>query len=482
MRFTGFLLVCVIVSMVVSYSETLVSANGPPFSIIRQGATSEFPEGVKFFLDASSLQPITDIRVYFEKMGQSSRRSYRSLEFRQDKLVSANFSMKSGSGGQYIPPGTRIEYFFEITNAVGEEYVTERAIFIYLDPKFEWKTLTDGLITVFFNESSMQDVAQSMLEIAGTTLQNMRPVLGINPEEPLHIVTYKDYKTMSKALPFRSKATSQHLITQGMAFREERVLLVHGQSNTYRGTTSHEFTHLLLADAASRAIQRVPAWLNEGLAEYGNQNSSGEYDRYLQYGIENGKLRPLWHLGTFSGSPGEVILSYGQGKSVVEYLISTYGDDKMAGLIQNLKRTFDIDKALELTYGFNLYGLDTDWRKSLGVEPLTSPKKQIPEQLQQEVTESTIVTPIVILTPIPTMVPYLSNNGVPAIDKASTDGNYRDHKDALMDDANESQSSGSPGCSVIYNSSAVQADVSILTLLGGLLLMSGFVVWRRRGY
>ena len=76
MRFTGFLLVCVIVSMVVSHSETLVSANGPPFSIIRQGATSEFPEGVKFFLDASSLQPITDIRVYFEKMGQSSRRSY----------------------------------------------------------------------------------------------------------------------------------------------------------------------------------------------------------------------------------------------------------------------------------------------------------------------------------------------------------------------------------------------------------------------
>ena len=480
MRIIGFLLACVIASTVVSHPETLVLANGPSFSIIRQGAESKFPEGVKFFLDANSLQPITDIRVYFKKMGQSSRRSYRSLEFKQGKSVSADFSMKSGSGGQYIPPGARIEYFFEITNAAGEEYLTEKAIFIYLDPQFEWQTLTDGLITVFFHERSMENVAQSMLEIAGTTLQNMRPVLGINPDEPLHIVTYKDYRTMSKTLPFRSEATSQHLITQGMAFSEERVLLVHGQSNTYQGTTSHEFTHLLLADAAGSAIQRVPTWLNEGMAEYGNQSSSGEYDRYLNYAVENGKLRPLWHLGTFSGSPGEVILSYGQGKSVVEYLISTYGDKKMAELIQNLKRTFDVDKALELTYGFDLYGLDTDWRKSLGVDPLPSPEKKIPEQLQQEVTEPTIVTPILIPTPIPTMVPYLSNNGAPTIDRAFTDGNYSGDEAALMDDANESQSSRSAGCSVIYNSSAVQSDVSILTLLGGSLALSGFVIWRRR--
>jgi len=78
------------------------------------------------------------------------------------------------------------------------------------------------------------------------------------------------------------------------------------------------------------------------------------------------------------------------------------------------------------------------------------------------------------------MVPYLSNNGAPTIDRAFTDGNYSGDEAALMDDANESQSSRSAGCSVIYNSSAVQSDVSILTLLGGSLALSGFVIWRRR--
>ena len=95
--------------------------------------------------------------------------------------------MRSGSGGQYIPPGTRIEYFFEIYDDAGQANQTEEVTFIYLDPQFEWKTLTDGLITVFFDGESMTDVGRTILETASTTLEYMRPVLGIDPEEPLHL-------------------------------------------------------------------------------------------------------------------------------------------------------------------------------------------------------------------------------------------------------------------------------------------------------
>ena len=98
----------------------------------------------------------------------------------------------------------------------------------------------------------------------------MLPVLGITPTEPLRIVSYNNYRHMSSALPFRSQAVSEGLQTQGMAFGNERVLLVHGFDPTVTGTVSHEFTHLLVSEAAGPAISQVPTWLNEGLAEYGN--------------------------------------------------------------------------------------------------------------------------------------------------------------------------------------------------------------------
>ena len=480
MRIIGFILICIVGAIVVSNSSNLVLAREPSFSIVRHGAESKFPEGVRFFLEVNSEEPITEIRVYFEKMGQSSRRSYRSLEFETGKSVSAEFIMRSGSGGQYIPPGTRIEYFFEIHDALGQESRTEESTFVYLDTEFEWRTLTDGLITVFFHGESMTQVGGTILETASTTLKYMSPVLGINPDEPLHIITYDKYRDMSKALPFRSEATSKHLITQGMAFREERVLLVHGKSDSVVGTTSHEFTHLLLADAAGRAIQRIPTWLNEGLAEYGNQNSTGEYGRYLEYAIKNGKLKPLWHLGTFSGTPGEVLLGYGQGQSVVEYLVSTYGQNKMAELIQNIKRTFDIDAGLELTYGFDQHGLDSEWRRSLGVDPLPVPRKNIPEAPQQEESLPTIVSQALRPTTAPVTVGVPEDKAPLNIDIDSPKGIYPSDPIPPTDGDNKPNGTPAPGCSVIYNSPMAHSDLSILTLLGGALSLYGFVVWRKR--
>jgi hypothetical protein len=442
-------------------SAEAVQAGAHEILVTSQGAESKFPDGVKFFIQASSPDEIVDIRVFFKKIGQTSRSAYRALEFSPGKVINGETLMRSRSGGEYIPPGTRIEYSFEIRDSAGRELRTEPQVFIYLDTRFEWGTVTDGLITVFYQGEGMADRAQTMLEIAGATLNRMRPVLGIDPKDPLHILTYDNYRDMSGALPFRSRATSEQLITQGMAFKEERVLLVHGRDTTFEGTTSHEFTHLLVADAAGRAIGRVPSWLNEGLAEYGNVKNSDDYDQYLLRAIEENKLRPLWHLGTFSGTPSEIILSYGQGKSVVEYLIANYGEAKMVELIQGIKRTFDIDKALELAYGFDLYGLDSQWRLSLGVEPLPPP-----EVRQPRLTVTPEPSPTPTAPPVPTVEPKLSPEATPT----------------TTPDTNGESPAAAPGCGAATQHAGMVADLAMLSLLGGPLGLLGLGVWRRRGW
>ncbi len=438
--------------------------------VTSQGAESQFPDGVRFFIQASSPDEIVDIRVFFKKIGQTSRSAYRALEFRQGSVINGETLMRSGSGGEYIPPGTRIEYSFEIHDSGGRELRTEAQVFIYLDTRFEWGTKTDGLITVFYQGEGMADRAQIMLEIAGATLNRMRPVLGIDPKDPLHILTYGNYQDMRVALPFRSRATGEQLITQGMAFEEERVLLVLGQGNSFEGTTSHEFTHLLVADAAGRASGRIPAWLNEGLAEYGNVENSDDYDQYLRRAIEEDELRPLWHLNTFSGTPSEIILSYGEGKSVVEYLVATYGESKMVELIRGIKLTFDIDKALELAYGLDQYGLDSEWRLSLGVEPLPRPEVRQP---RVAVTPEPTPTPIPAVrstdAPTATPVPAVAPTSSPASASRSTP------------DASGEGPAAAPGCGAATQGAGMVADLAMLSLLGGPVGLIGLGVLRRRG-
>jgi len=189
----------------------------------------------------------------------------------------------------------------------------------------------------------------------------------------------------------------------------------------------------------------------------------------------------LWHLGTFSGSPGEILLGYGQGQSVVEYLVSTYGQNKMAELIQSIKSTFDIDAGLKLTYGFDQHGLDSEWRRSLGVDPLPSPKKKIPEEPQQGVALPTIIAPVLKPTIPPSVVPTPVDKVLPTVDIDSTNNNYRNDPIASTGKDEKPKGTTAPGCSIIYNSPVVQSDVSTLTLLGGALSLFGFVVWRKRG-
>ena len=354
-------------------SSSPAEAQEGEIQVLAHSVENLYPDRVKFFVEATGPDEITEIRVYMKTIGQTTRSAYREVEFEPGTSVSGEAELLSG-GNNYFPPGTRMAYSFEIRDSADRVLRTDDVIFVYLDTRFEWFTVSDGVITVYYNNPLVERRAEVVLEAARATLERMGPVLGIQPEHPLHIVTYHNYRDMIAALPFRSRTTQQQLITQGMAFDEERVLLVHSGDQGVIGTTAHEFTHLLVGDALGRAYSQVPSWLNEGLAEYSNFT----HDRDFNQALASGRIRPLWHLQSNSGTPEGILIVYVQGEAVVTYLISTYGEAKMAELMQALTKTLDIDDALEQVYGFDQYGLDSAWRQSLGLEPLPPPQKATP--------------------------------------------------------------------------------------------------------
>ena len=75
-------------------------------------------------------------------------------------------------------------------------------------------------------------------------------------------------------------------------------------------------------------------------------------------------------LGDQSDDAQVFLIQIGQSLSVVEFLISNYGEERMPHLLEAIKERGEIDLALEQVYGFSQSDLDREWRLSVLLDPL----------------------------------------------------------------------------------------------------------------
>ena len=351
-----------------------VAAQGT-ITVTEQGVENQFPDGLRFHLEAQSASPIEEIRVYVRKLGQSSRSVYRTVEFDPGERISGEALFQSKTANEFIPAGTRLSYYFDIRTADGQHLETEPQVLVYLNRGLDWDSVSDGLINVYYyhHTNQSEERAQQVLEVAADTYAKMGPILGVELTEPMNLVVYSDYGDMRMALPPSSRVAQRHLRTLGQAHTTERTLLVDGSNDVFIGdnvlsTTAHEFTHLLVADAAGTAYGQVHTWLNEGLAVY-SEGSNSEFGIYVNTAIRNDAVPPLASLRTYAGTPDETLRNYGLGHAVVTYMLDTYGTEPMTELFANIRTMHNFERSLEAAYGLAIIELDNQWRQSLGLAP-----------------------------------------------------------------------------------------------------------------
>ena len=344
-------------------------------TVTEQGVENQFPDGLRFHLKAQSTSPIEEVRGYVRKLGQSSRSVYRTVEFEPGERISGEALFQSKTSNEFIPTGTRLSYYFDIRTADGQRLETEPEVLVYLNRGLDWDSVSDGLINVYYyrHTSESENRAKQVLQVAADTYAHMGPILGVELTEPMNLVVYSDYADMRVALPPKSRVAAQQLRTLGQAFTTERTLLVDGSNDVFIGdnilsTTAHEFTHLLVADAAGSAYGQVYTWLNEGLAVY-SEGGNSEFGIYVNTAVRNDSVPPLASLRTYAGTPEETLRNYGLGHSVVTYMLETYGQEPMTALFASLRTVHNFEKALAEAYGLTIIELDNEWRESLGLSP-----------------------------------------------------------------------------------------------------------------
>ncbi len=333
--------------------------------VLSSEVTSEFPVGIRFRVSLESDNDIDAVSVRFQT-GTEPRKSYDYLDLEETaEVVDGELLWRTNTTAKFIPPGTLITYNFEIEDTEGNLLETEPEGFVYVDTRFEWEEVEDGAITVAYH-GPVKQRAEIILDAMTQTLSLVGPLVGADTTEPIRVTMYNNTLEMLEALPPGSTTIRRELITEGQAFTNIGTLLVLGSGRLARGTASHEMTHILTHRAGDSAFRSVPAWLDEGLAEFGNVDPSLSYTVAVEFAIETDRLLHLTSMPVLPGDPEDVIIFYGQARSIVRFMVGVYGPDPMTELMRLLKSGEQMDDALRATYGVDRLGLENQWREAIG--------------------------------------------------------------------------------------------------------------------
>jgi len=288
--------------------------------------------------------------------------------FTPGKTVDAEWTWEMRQSGS-LPPGAQLWWRWRITDANGEETLTETKTATWLDDTHDWRSMSNGDYLRLHWYEGDQTFAIDLAKAAYNGLQFNEDNAGLQADAPIDIYIYASTEDLQEAILYEPAWTG------GQAFPDQNIVIL-GISPTDlewgRDTIVHELTHVLVGHLTFSCLGDVPTWLNEGLAVY----SEGELDRgsqrQLDEAVRQDTLFPIRSLSSgFSEVPDKAYLSYNESYSVTKFLIETYGQDKMTSLLVALRDGMTIDEALQQTYGFNVEGLEDAWRGAIGAQPRT---------------------------------------------------------------------------------------------------------------
>lgn len=359
-----------ILALILSLSLLTVStAFAPPqVEVTNNEAVLNFPETVTFRATISSNAEIQSVVLEYGNEQQTCGEVIAKAfpQFTPGKTVTAKWTWEMRQSGS-LPPGANLWWRWRVTDANGQETVSETKSATWLDDVHDWRSMNDGdYIRLHWYEGDSA-FAVDLASAAHDGLQFNETQSGLKAEEPIDIYIYADTNDLKDAVLYEPSWTG------GQAFPDQNIVIL-GISQTDldwgRDAIVHELTHVLVGHLTFSCLGDVPTWLNEGLAVY----SEGGLDTYSQQqlddAIQNDTLLTVRSLSAgFSEVADKAYLSYSQSYSITKFLIETYGQEKMTALLVTLRDGNTVDDALTQTYGFNIEGLEDAWRQAIGAQP-----------------------------------------------------------------------------------------------------------------
>jgi hypothetical protein len=324
-----------------------------------------FGQAIEFRLTATSTVPVVDATLAI-RMADARRRTYwgkAQLGVPSTQLeITYQLDMQQWSAEAF----SMLEYWWVFTDANNRTISTPPQTLQYTDNRFEWRSLTDGRVAVYW-QAGDEAFGQMALQAAADGLARASQLISTTPPEQVAVYIYPDLESLQGTF-----VPTDPTWMDGKAFPkwDTVVVAVPDDVNALTALNTeipHEVAHLIIFRAAGSeaGYNNLPQWLNEGLAVFNEGNLGAEEASLLSAAKEAQELPSLERLCfNFSAVQSEAFISYAQSASVVRHIQRIHGIKRLNALVQAYADGVDCDNGVRRALGLGLQDLEQEWLKA----------------------------------------------------------------------------------------------------------------------
>ncbi|HEY8155771.1 MAG TPA: hypothetical protein VII72_16700 [Myxococcota bacterium] len=241
------------------------------------------------------------------------------------------------------------------------------------DGKFEKRTSSHFVLyqDVAIDESSglrgSRRFEQMVLAELESAHDRLRAQLGLEPPRAIEVVIY-DPAIFDREFAGLFRFSAAGFYAGVIRVRGDTVL-----GNALSRVLHHELVHAALDAAMPSAV--LPAWLNEGLAEWFEARAAGKRhlsDRELAVLVHYRRQGSLFSLAQLSApsfvgfGPEAAQLAYLESYGMLAYLARVSGERALRDFVEELVRTRNLPRAVQRAFRADLAELEAGFQAELG--------------------------------------------------------------------------------------------------------------------
>lgn len=230
--------------------------------------------------------------------------------------------------------------------------------------EFEWQVMATDHFRVYFYAEEQQ-LAQTAAQLAETSYRALSENFNheIPSKVPLIIYSAPSYFSQTNVIP----GLLPESVGGFTEFMKGRVVVpFNGSYADFAHVIRHELVHAFMLsrldevyDHRRRArIVHPPLWFTEGLAEYWSKKWDSRADMVVGDMAVGGKVPSIDQMYRVRGT----YYMYKLGESILHFIDSAYGPDKIARIFDNWHKGRDFNDIVEITTGDGLDEISRKWK------------------------------------------------------------------------------------------------------------------------
>lgn len=326
-----------------------------------ESATTDYPKGIMFDLDFATDEPIERVELLY---------SYAGIETLN--LITAPLANPTAQNVSYfldlqiyyLPPGLDITYYWRLAGVDGSTAETDPQTVTWLDSRFMWTTIQTDDVRVSTYDGDAE-FAQQILDSAQRAVDRIQTDLSVELDQQVRVWSYKSSEDFAG-----TQAPNTESWIAGVAFPDLKLILAvlpTGDVTEVGRVIPHEISHQVIHQATDNPFSNLPTWLDEGVAVRYQDSGNEGFPAMVQSAADQGRLFSIRALNSgFPYDAGGATLSYAESFSIVNFIVSKWGEEGLARLTNAYKLGISDDDTTKQALGVDQTELDKLWKESLG--------------------------------------------------------------------------------------------------------------------